>query len=230
MRAAASSTARGSPSRRRLSSATASALAGDSSKPASAAWARATNSWTAGVAARLATVQAAGCGPGTGKAWTSKRCSRRSRSGSRLVARIVRFGLSRSRASRSAAAASRCSRLSTTSKTDRSPRNVDQRFAGILRRLLAHPHHAGDRRHDQGGIGQRRQIDEPDPIGEALCYLLRGGNRQARLADAAGADQRQQAHVVLGEEAAEEGQLILPPDQPRRLGREMHREAGRGGG
>ena len=84
------------------------------------------------------------------------------------------------------------------------------------------PHHPGDRRHHQGGIGERRQIDEPDAIGEALRHLLRGGNRQARLADATGPDQRQQAHVVLGEEAADEGQLVLLVDQPRRLRREMH--------
>ena len=100
----------------------------------------------------------------------------------------------------------------------------------MLRGLLGHPHHAGDRRDHQGGIGERRQIDEPDAIGEALRHLLRGGQRQTRLADAAGADQRHQAHVVLGEEAAEEGQLILPPDQPRRLGREMDGDAGRGRG
>ena len=100
----------------------------------------------------------------------------------------------------------------------------------MLRRLLGHPHHPGDRRDHQGRIGERRQIDEPDAIGEALRHLRRGGQRQTSLADAAGADQRHQAHVVLGEEAAEEGQLIFPPDQPRRLGREMDGDAGRGGG
>jgi hypothetical protein len=108
------------------------------------------------------------------------------------------------------------------------PEECRQRFAGILAPLRAPPDDAGDRGQHQGGIGQRRQIDEPDAIGEALRHLLRGGNGQAGLADAPGTDQRQQAHVVLGEEAAHEGQLILPPDQLRRLGREMHREAGRG--
>ena len=52
------------PSSRRLSSATAAALVGDSSKRASAAWARTTNSWTAGIAAKLATVQDGALGAG----------------------------------------------------------------------------------------------------------------------------------------------------------------------
>ena len=230
MRAAASSTARGSPSRRRLSSATASALAGDSSKRASAAWARTTNSWTAGIAAKLATVQDASSAPGTGKGRTSTTCSRRSRSGSRLVARTVRLGTSRQQSVEVRRGGQQMLQVVHHQQDRPLPEERRQRCEGILRRLLAHPHHPGDRRHHQSGIGQRRQIHEPDAIREALRHLLRGGNRQARLADASGADQRQQANVVLGEEAADEGQLVLAPDQSRRLRREMHGDAGRGGG
>ena len=126
-----------------------------------------------------------GLGAGHRQGWTSTTCSRRRCSGSRLVARTVSLETPASRASRSAAAASRCSRLSTTSKTDRS-RGTSSALQGDPAPAARAPHHPGDRRHDGSGIGERRQIDEPDAIGEALRHLLRGGNRQSRLADATG--------------------------------------------
>ena len=151
-------------------------------------------------------------------------------SGSRLVARTVSLGTPASRGVEVCRGGQQVLQVVHHQQDRPRPEERRQRCKRDPAPAARAPHHPGDRRHHQGGIGERRQIDEPDAIGEALGHLLRGGNRQAGLADATGTDQRQQAHVVLGEEAADEGQLVLPVDQPRRLRREMDGDAGRGGG
>jgi hypothetical protein len=100
------------------------------------------------------------------------------------------------------------------------PEERRQRRERVLSGLLAHAHDARDRRQSQAGIGQRRQIDEPDPIGIALRHLLGDGDGQPGLAHPTRSGQRQQANLLLGQEGAEEGQLVLPINQPGRLGRE----------
>ena len=77
---------------------------------------------------------------------------------------------------------------------------------------------------DQGGIGQRRQVDKPDPVGEVLPHPLRRGDGQAGLADPTRSGQGQQADLVFGEEGAEARRLLLPVDQARRLRGEMEAE------
>ena len=100
-----------------------------------------------------------------------------------------------------------------------------QGLGQVLPGHFAHAHHAGDRRHHQGGIDQRRQVDKPDPVGEVLPHALRGGDGQAGLADPTRSGQGQQADLLAGEEGAEARQLLLPVDQPRRLRRERVRVA-----
>ena len=51
---------------------------------------------------------------------------------------------------------------------------VDQQGReGILPGLLANTDHAGDGRHDQRGIDQRCEIDEPYPVREVVQQLCR---------------------------------------------------------
>jgi hypothetical protein len=110
------------------------------------------------------------------------------------------------------------------------PEECRQRREGVLAGKLAHAYDARDRRQSQAGIGQRREIDEPDPIGIALRHLLGDGDGQPGLAHPTRSGQGQQANLLLGQEGAEEGQLVLAVDQPGRLGRQLGRDAGHGGG
>ena len=118
MRAAASSSASGTPSSRMQSSAMARRLPSSRAKSAWAAVARATNSCTAGTAARSANGWSASLGTGNGG--TDHTSSAAMPSGSRLVARTCTCGHHCSTRSTSSLAVSiTCSQLSSTRRRRR---------------------------------------------------------------------------------------------------------------
>jgi hypothetical protein len=69
----------------------------------------------------------------------------------------------------------------------------------------------GDGRQHEPGVAQRRQIHEPDPVRVSLGGLAGDSEREPRLSDSAGADDRHQAGV--GEEPKQVDELFLAPDQ-----------------
>ena len=212
VRAAASSIASGSPSSRRQISATAAALASVRAKsaappapaPRRGPWrARAASSIRrsaprpAGPAARPAL--RARRGHGAGRGWwpgfaaPGQRGEQRASGGGHGRAGDARscrgaaaavFGAARRRAVRSG-----CSPVSGTSNA------------------------TGDRGQHQGGISERRQIDEDHAIGERVRHVVRDGQRQAGLADAAGTGQGQQRDRLVEQQGARRGDLTLPPDE-----------------
>ncbi|GBD28763.1 hypothetical protein HRbin31_00784 [bacterium HR31] len=116
---AASSRASGSPSSSTQISATTRALAGVRAKVRSTAWARATNSMTAGDDATTLGSRAR-LRSGTRSGGTANWCSLRRWSGSRLVTRTLSLGRASTNAATSDAASSRCSKLSNTRRSWRS--------------------------------------------------------------------------------------------------------------
>ena len=170
LRAAASSIASGSPSRRVQISATSGAVTSVTAKSGCTSRARSTNNATAAYAvsgggvpdtpARTAaplagpvpaaagsmTVAACGCG-GSASGATRTSFSPRSFSAARLVARIFTPGAAASSAARSGAAASRCSQLSSSSSACRARRYGLQALQHRAPAALAHAQRLRDR-HD----------------------------------------------------------------------------------
>ena len=107
------------------------------------------------------------------------------------------------------------------------PQVVDHGVAQRPLALLPHPQRRRDGRGHEGRVGQRRQVDEPDPVGEGVEQLGRRLQRQARLADAARPGQRQQPGPRAGsvrsraEQRRRPRQLVSPTEERRRLGREV---------
>ena len=65
------------------------------------------------------------------------------------------------------------------------------------------PDGAGDRRQDERGIAEVGQLDEAGAVGELVAHLVGNVERQAGLADAAGAGQRDERHVPAVEQGAD---------------------------
>ena len=89
------------------------------------------------------------------------------------------------------------------------------------------PHAEGlrDRRGDEGGVADRGEGDEDDAVGEVAAQLLRDPQGEARLADAAGTGQGQEADAVAAQQVAHGGDLGVPTDEGRegdRQGRGVH--------
>ena len=78
--------------------------------------------------------------------------------------------------------------------------------------MLAQAERLRDRRHDELPVADRRERDEEDAVSELLDHLGGGLEREARLAGAAGARERQQADVV-GQERLQLLELVVAPDQ-----------------
>ncbi len=78
---------------------------------------------------------------------------------------------------------------------------------------------------DEFGVGDRREGDEADAVGEAAGDRLGDLQGEAGLADAAGAGQGQEADPGLAEEAGDGRDLALAPDERG----EGYRQAGRVG-
>ncbi len=73
----------------------------------------------------------------------------------------------------------------------------------------------GDRRADQLGLAERRQLDRPDPVGEILRLLPRKLQRQPGLAAAAGPGQGEEPRVAQQRRGL--GQLALAADEAGQL-------------
>ena len=73
----------------------------------------------------------------------------------------------------------------------------------------------GDRRADQLGLAECRQLDRPDPVGEILRLLPRNLQRQPGLAAAAGPGQSEEPRVA--QQCGGLGQLALAADEAGQL-------------
>ena len=139
-------------------------------------------------AARSANRRLASASDGTRQATSPSQCS-----GSRLVARTRTPGPARSRSSaRRAHASITCSQLSSTTIASRAARcaaraSCAERWAGIGTPTASAVAWATSAPSVEAG-----ELDEPDAVGDRLDAGQRL-DRQARLAAAAGADQREQA-------------------------------------
>jgi hypothetical protein len=145
VRAAASSMARGRPSSRTHSSATARALSEVSAKVGRTARARWTNRATEALWVSSSTSVGLGASSpggtvGCGSGGTGNSHSERSRSGSRDVARMRRPRQASSRTPTSPAAASRCSQLSRTRSMLRSPSARASAWSGDCALSCISPH------------------------------------------------------------------------------------------
>jgi hypothetical protein len=81
--------------------------------------------------------------------------------------------------------------------------------------LFALPERRSDRLRNKGRIGQRSQLDQPDPVGVALQDVRGYLERQPGLAGPTGSDDRQQRRGP--EQALDLGHLLLPPDEAGEL-------------
>ena len=184
MRAAASSMASGSPSRRRQIAATAAALSSVRAKSGSSAARPVDEEAHRGDLAQLR--RAAAGGPGRGRsggtgqlllagqrqAGTAGDQDRQAWGGGKQIVATT-------------AAGSRCSKLSSTSRSRRPPSALPTVCESGLAGLLPHPQRRGDRAGDQRRVGERGEIDEDHAIREVGAKLAGGPDRQPRLADAA---------------------------------------------
>jgi hypothetical protein len=196
MRAAASSMASGRPSSRRHSSTTAAALPWVSVKSWRTAWARPTNSATAGEDASSSSgTPAASAASSSGSGGTGYSRSARSPSTVRLVARIAVPGQRASSSSRSRAASMTCSRLSRTSSQRPSP----SCSAKASSRDPAPPSSAPTARAmpptTSSGRVTPRQRHEHCARSEAASYALGHRHRQAGLADPTRPGEGHQPHL-----------------------------------
>ena len=110
-----------------------------------------------------------------------------------------------------AAAPITCSQVSSTS----SSRSAGERLRHALRRDVAAAKIEPDRRGNgdghQAGIGDRRQLGQPDTVGKLRQQPARRGESEPRLADAAGAGQRDEP--VRGGKAQDLAENVIPADQ-----------------
>lgn len=85
---------------------------------------------------------------------------------------------------------------------------------GAIRRF-PHTQGLGNRRADQVGIADRRQRDKVDAIDKMVEQVRRHLQRQPRLADAAGAGQREQTNLFLQQQVLDGGQVMVAPNERR---------------
>ncbi len=87
-------------------------------------------------------------------------------------------------------------------------------------RRLANPDHPAQRDQHSLGVGRGREVHERHPVAEPVGDLAGSPDGQAGLAGPAGAGQRHQAHVPVGESLLDRGQLGAPADERSNLGRQ----------
>ena len=97
---------------------------------------------------------------------------------------------------------------------------VERRLAGRLRDA----DRGRERRQEQPGVAQRRELDDRGAVGEARRSLSSGREREARLAAASCAGEDDQSHFAAREERGQRLELALTSDE--RGGR--HGERARG--
>ena len=76
------------------------------------------------------------------------------------------------------------------------------------------PRAPGDGRQHQRRVGQRREVDEGDAVGEGVGDVLGDGQGQPRLAHPAGPGQGQQGDGLVQQQGTRGGALGLPADEP----------------
>jgi len=96
----------------------------------------------------------------------------------------------------------------------------------VLRPVEGRLERVDDGRDQQVGRGDRRQLDGVHTLLEGVDLLGSDLQRQARLADAARPDQRQQAAVRIGQQFGDAGALVLAAHERRGLGRQVVRARG----
>ncbi len=119
------------------------------------------------------------------------------RSGSRLVARIVSCGAERSSVSASpAVAGSRCSQLSSTSSSERGGEVLDDCVDEPLLGQCPHVERGRDRVRDESGVRERGELDESRTIRVGRLDGAGQLESEPRLAHAAGPGEGEQARVA----------------------------------
>ena len=93
---------------------------------------------------------------------------------------------------------------------------------------LLHAEHAGNRRGDEVGVAERRQLDEPDAVLELVQDLASDGDREPCLARPARACEREQTHVVPPQQRRDGRQLEPPAHERRDRRRQVRLPAPRG--
>ena len=71
----------------------------------------------------------------------------------------------------------------------------------------------GEGRQDERRIAERREVDEPNPVRVPVRSLGREREREAGLADAAGAGHGNEPCLVPRDETQGVDELLLPPDE-----------------
>jgi hypothetical protein len=91
---------------------------------------------------------------------------------------------------------------------------IGERLRYALRRNLTRaklePDRSGNRGGNERGIGERRELDQPHPVGKLRQHSTCHREREPRLADAAGASQGDE---TMRGKAHDFAQLIVPADQ-----------------
>ena len=126
----------------------------------------------------------------------------------------IKPGLAARSAAISGATASTRSQLSRRSSRRFGARNWPSVSSEALADDSRTPSVGGNGRHDEGRIGQRRKIDEDDPIRKDLPHLHGDRDRQSRLAGPARPGQGDKSDVVAAQGRARGPDFPLPPDEP----------------
>ena len=209
MRADASSMASGTPSSARQMRATSAAFSAVTSNRGSAARARSRKSRTAGDSRIASTVAWTGSG-GTASGSTSKTCSPRTRSLARLVTRNVAPGRSVSSVTTSGAASSTCSKLSSTMRSRRPARAMPSCSESGRSPVSRTPSSRAIAREHVLGVAHVLERHERHPV-ERRAGVARDLDREAALADAAGADERDEPLRVVAQPGEQRRDLELAP-------------------
>ena len=96
------------------------------------------------------------------------------------------------------------------------PEEYGEQFLERTAAHIAQAERLGDSGDDEGGVADRRQVDERDPVGKGRGDVLGDPEGEAGLADAAGTGQGQEANVVPQQEVADSGHLSLASDERRK--------------
>ena len=153
----------------------------------------------------------------------SSRRPRRSREVARIVTRAAALRMSDT----TAAPFRRCSKLSRSSSTHLSARCAASWYACGIPGLNASPIDSADRRDDVLRFAQRRERHEERAVRKPRDIPDRHLLRDARLPAAAGAKHGDHAHGRIADETGQCRQLLLPPDERRRLCRNVVEACGR---
>ena len=108
-----------------------------------------------------------------------------------------------------------CSKLSRSKSRRLSASTSIRRSCNDAAPMSRNPERAGDGVQDEIGIGDRGEIDEGDPVGKVFAHLGCNSNRQARLANATRARQRQESHGGITQQRDKGGHLLITRNQRR---------------